>query len=290
MSIDAALPAPASPENRRDTLFRETPLETARRWALGCAWGLMPARIGEAPDVLRAIARDWLTPPSGLPDAASAPASGIAGIAHDLSPETLRDAYSRGLYPIAHAGPLKWRSPARRSLLVFENAHIPKNLRRLIRQNRYAVTFDRDIEGVLKACATGRRFGITWITPRVMRAYADAFDAGLVHSFEVWNGRGELAGGGYGVAVGGMFATESQFSRESHTSKIGFTFLNFHLARWGFAFNDGKLLTPTTQDMGFREIPRGDYLERLAEAVARPGKPGRWSVEADMKTVADWQR
>ena len=81
-------------------------------------------------------------------------------------------------------------------------------------------------------------------------------DAGHAHSFEVWNEKGELAGGGYGVAVGNSFVTESQFSAEPNTSKIGFTVLNWHLAQWGFAFNDGKMLTPTTQDMGFREIPR----------------------------------
>jgi leucyl/phenylalanyl-tRNA--protein transferase len=153
------------------------------------------------------------------------------------------------------------------------------------------VTFDRDIEGVLKACAGVRmgRLPLTWITPRVMRAYAAAFDAGLVHSFEVWNERGELAGGGYGVATGGAFSTESQFSVEPNTSKIGFIVLNFHLARWGFAFNDGKLLTPTTRDMGFKEIRRSDYLARLREAVSLPGKPGRWSLEADLTAVADWQ-
>jgi leucyl/phenylalanyl-tRNA--protein transferase len=290
VQIDA-LPGPAPSQSRREALFRETPLALAQRLALGCAWGLMPARIGEVPDVLRATLRDRLAPSRGLPDAASAPASGIAGIAHDLSPETLRDAYGRGLYPLAHAGPVKWRSPPQRSLLFFDELHIAKRLRRQMRQGRYTVTFDRDIEGVLKACAGVRvgRLPLTWITPRIMRAYADAFDAGLVHSFEVWNERGDLAGGGYGVAVGGAFSTESQFSHEPNTSKIGFTVLHFHLARWGFAFDDGKLMTPTCRDMGFREVPRGDYLARLADAVRRPGKPGRWSAEADAAAVADWQ-
>jgi leucyl/phenylalanyl-tRNA--protein transferase len=277
--------------HRRDALFRETPLERLRRCALGTAWGLMPARLGEVPDVLRATVRDWLAPARGLPDAASAPSSGVAGIAHDLSPASLRDAYSRGLYPLAHAGPIKWRSPPQRSLLFFPELHIAKRLRRQMRQGRYTVTFDRDIEAVLKACAGMRvgRLPLTWITPRVMRAYAEAFDAGLVHTFEVWNERGELAGGGYGIATGGAFSTESQFSLEPNTSKIGFTVLNFHLAQWRFAFNDGKLITRTTRDMGFKEIPRADYLVRLTEAASRFGKPGRWTIEADTAAVADWQ-
>jgi leucyl/phenylalanyl-tRNA---protein transferase len=289
MSVDTHVARISLPS--RDALFRETPLEIAQRRLLGCVWALMPARIGDVPDVLRAVARDVLAPSRGLPDAANAPASGIAGIAHDLSPATLRDAYSRGLYPLAHAGPVKWRSPPQRSLLFFPELHIAKRLRRQVRQGRYTVTFDRDIEAVLKACAGVRagRLPLTWLTPRIMRAYADAFDAGLVHSFEVWNERGELAGGGYGVAVGGAFSTESQFSYEPNTSKIGFTVLNFHLARWGFSFNDGKLMTPTCRDMGFRELARADYLARLAEAVRLSGKLGRWAVEAEVAAVADWQ-
>ena len=144
-----------------------------------------------------------------------------------------------------------------------------------MRQGRYTVTFDRDFEAVIAACAGTRqtRWHLTWITPRIMRAYAELFDAGHAHSFEVWNEKGELAGGGYGVAIGGAFATESQFSREPNTSKIGFTVLNWHLARWGFAFNDGKVMTPTCRDMGFREIARGEFLARLADAAQKPGRP-----------------
>jgi leucyl/phenylalanyl-tRNA--protein transferase len=122
-----------------------------------------------------------------------------------------------------------------------------------------------------------------------MRVFADAYDAGLVHSFEVWNARGELAGGGYGIAVGGSFITESQFSRERDTSKLGFAFLNFHFARWGFAFNDGKVTSPTLRDMGFRDVHRSEYLECLSAAVRLPGRPGHWAIEADPREVADWR-
>jgi leucyl/phenylalanyl-tRNA--protein transferase len=164
-------------------------------------------------------------------------------------------------------------------------------LRRQLRQSRYRVTFDQDFEGVIRSCA-GRRDGrwhVTWITPRIMQAYADLFDAGYVHSFEVWNEAGELVGGGYGVAVGGAFFTESQFSHEPNTSKLGFTVFNWHLANWGFAFNDGKWTTPTIAEMGFRLIPRAEFRARLAQAAELPGKPGRWHVETDLKTVAGWE-
>ena len=85
-------------------------------------------------------------------------------------------------------------------------------------------------------------------------------------------------------------ATASQFSREPNTSKIGFAVLNWHLARWGFAFNDGKVMTPTCRDMGFREIPRREFLARLADADRSPVENGHWQAAADVMTIADWQQ
>jgi leucyl/phenylalanyl-tRNA--protein transferase len=279
--------------DRRAALFRESPMDMAERHALGLVWALHPRRISGVPALLKLWFAEFLAPDYALPDPERALNNpyGLAGIAHDLSLPTLMAAYRRGLYPFAHIGPQKWWSPPARSLLFFDELHIAKRLRRQMRQGQYSVTFDRDFEAVIMACA-GRRSGrwhVTWITPKIMHAYARAFDAGHVHSFEVWNEKGELAGGGYGVAVGNSFVTESQFSSEPNTSKIGFTVLNWHLAKWGFAFNDGKILTPTTRDMGFREIPRGDFLAKLTQAQKTPVRVGRWQVEADLAAIADWQ-
>ncbi len=277
----------------RDALFRESLAEMAKRWALGLAWAAMPSRIRGLPNLFQLCVREFLARDYALPDPERAfdQPPGLAGIVHDLTPTTLLAAYRRGLYPFAHIGPLKWWSPPRRSLLIFDELHIAKRLRRQMRQGQYTVTLDRDFESVISGCAGHRagRWHLTWITPKIMRAYADLFDAGHAHSFEVWNERGELVGGGYGVAVGNAFVTELQFSREPNTSKIGFTVLNWHLSRWGFAFNDGKLMTPTCHDMGFREIPRSEYLFKLALVESRPGKSGRWQAEADLATIADWQ-
>lgn len=285
--------AASSGAARRNALFRESFFETVERWVLGTAWALMPARITGVPALARLCFDELLAPDYALPDPERALANppGLAGIAHDLSVPTLLGAFRRGLYPLAHVGPIKWWSPPERSLLFFDELHIAKRLRRQMRQARYTVTFDRDFEGVIKACAGARagRWHVTWITPKIMRAFAQLFDAGYAHSFEVWNEKGELAGGGYGVAIGGAFITESQFSHEPNTSKIGFTVLNWHLAKWGFAFNDGKLMTPTCKDMGFREVPRSDFLRRLDQAERRPERIGRWQVEADLATIADWQ-
>jgi leucyl/phenylalanyl-tRNA--protein transferase len=153
------------------------------------------------------------------------------------------------------------------------------------------VTFDQDFESVILGCA-GRREGrwhLTWITPRIMRVYAEAFDAGYAHSFEVWNRDGKLVAGGYGITTGAAFTFESQFTHEPNASKVGMTVLNWHLANWGFRFNDGKLIGPLWRSVGFREIPRAEFLSRLAQAEDKPDRRGRWQVEADMATVADWQ-
>jgi leucyl/phenylalanyl-tRNA--protein transferase len=279
---------------RRAALFRETPLETLERWTLGTAWVLKPERIAGVPSLARAVFSGLIRPSAGLPDpeqALQAPA-GLCGIARDLSVPTVMKAYERSLFPFAHLGPLKWFSPAERCVLFFDELRISKDARRMMRQARYTVTFDRDFEGVVKACS-GRRGGkwhVTWITPRIMRTFADLFDAGHVHSFEVWNQAGELVGGGYGLAAGGVFFTESQFSNASNTSKIGFAVLNWHLAKWGYTLNDGKYAAPALLDMGFRMIPRATLQAELDRDAGAPSKTGRWQIEADLPTVAEWNR
>lgn len=281
------------PADRRSALFRESFLNIAERWTLGLAWALSPKHIAGIPGLAKLCFDELLAPDYALPDSAAALANppGLAGIVHDFTLPTLLAAYRRGLFPFAHIAPLKWWSPAQRTLLFFRDFHLSNNLRRLMRQGHYTVTFDRDFEGVIAGCA-GRRQGrwhLTWITPRIMRAYAEAFDSGHAHSYEVWNRAGELVAGGYGIASGGAFSGESQFAREPNSSKIGLAVLNWHLAKWGFKFFDGKRTGPLWESLGYRDIPRQDYLARLAEAVRVPIKIGRWQVETDLETVSHWQ-
>jgi leucyl/phenylalanyl-tRNA---protein transferase len=295
MSLPPHQPSPPLvPEvSDRAELFRESPVETLQRWTLGLAWAVKPERIAGLPALGRTWATDLIAPSRELPhpERALARPAGLCGIAHDVSVETLVAAHRRGLYPFCHIAPLKWWCLPQRCVLSFAEFHISKTVRRLLRQNRYTVTFDTDFAGVIKACA-GRRRGkwhLTWITPQIMHAYADLHDAGYAHSFEVWNQDGDLVGGGYGVAVGGAFTIESQFTRESHTSKIGFAMLNWHLARWGFLLNDNKGPTRNVLDMGFRVVARPEFLTLLADAMRVPDRVGRWEVETDQRTVADWQ-
>ena len=277
---------------RREQLFRESSLDKCERVVLGTVWSLHPKRIEKLLSLARIWIKDIFEPELDLPDVAGRPESGeIVGIVNDLSVPTLLEAYARGLFPFSHVGPPKWLCPPERCVLFFDEFHMSKRLKRLMRQGRYTVTFDRDFEGVIKACAGKRegRFNLTWITPRIMRAYARLFDAGYVHSFEVWNADGKLVGGGYGVALGKIFFTELQFSHEPSTSKLGFSVLNWHLARWGYVLNDGKWETPTILDMGFRSIPRREFLRILATNTGEGGKGGHWSVEAGLDAVAAWQ-
>ena len=279
-------------EERRAALFHETPLEVCERWVLGTAWALKPSRIRNLVPLTRAFFAHLFGLTDGLPDAGSlGEGRECAGIADNLSAQTLMKAYAKGLFPHGHLGPEKWLSPADRGVLRLDDFHISTRLRSKMRQNRYRVTFDQDFEGVIKACAgrRQRRWHLTWITPRIMRAYAKLFDEGYVHSFEVWNSEGQLAGGGYGVAVGRVFVIESQFFLESNASKIGFSVLAWHLAKWGFVLADNKWLTPTTAQMGFRDMPRADYLKELSALADETVHPGRWEVEADSKAVADWR-
>jgi leucyl/phenylalanyl-tRNA---protein transferase len=276
--------------DRRTALFRESAGDKWRRVALGTVWSLRPKRIGKLLPLARVWLSDLVAPRRGVPEADAHGNGEFAGMVHDLAPATLIAAYRRGLYPKGHFGPLKWVSPRERCVLFFPEYHISRRIRSIMRQDKFTVTFDRDFEGVIKACA-GRRAGrwhLTWITPRIMQAYAELYDAGYVHSFEVWDKEGQLVGGGYGVAVGSVFVIESQFSRDPNTSKIGFSVLNWHLARWGFVLGDNKDATPTALQMGFRMISRAEHLRDLAAGLEREGKSGRWEVEAGPKMVADW--
>ena len=274
----------------RAELFRESSLAAMQRVVLRFAWALKHYRLALFP-----FAAAWfshrLSPQSGLPDPQRTGSDNeLAGFVHSLSVPTLVEAYRRGLYTSDHYGPLTWSSPAERCVLSFRDFHIGKDVRRLMRQGRYRVTFDQAFERVIKNCATPRRkfWHVTWITPRIMRAYAALYDAGYAHSYEIWNAQGELVGGGYGLAIGRIFFGESQFFRERNASKIGTTVLMWHLARWGFLLADAKSTASAMRDLGFRIVSRETFLCYLAQGAHAEDKTGRWIVEADTQTVAAW--
>lgn len=276
--------------------YREGVAEFANRWALGTLFSLMPQRIAEVPPLLWNMAREAARGGTEIPDQSrcySAPDT-FGGTCRNPSAATVLEAGRRGFFPWCHIGPLKWWTRKQRMVLFFENYHIPKRLRRDMRKGKHRVTFDQAFGDVMVACAAQRSYNshaLTWITPQIMQIYCDLFEQGHAHSFEVWNEEGELVGGGYGVSFGRVFYTESQFSIASNTSKMGFAVLNYHLAKWGYVLNDGKDFTPTIEAMGFQEIPSTKFSEILSKntEIGEMGAPvGRWTVEADLKTVAHW--
>lgn len=274
---------------------KESVADRLRRYALGVAWSLKPPRVLGVPATLLTLAAHYAggrLRPGQIPDPEGAWAipDGLAGVCTDLRPETVVSAYAHGLYTFCHLGPMKWWAPASRMVLKLEDFHMEKNLRRKLRQKEFHVTFDRDFFGVLEGCARPRpgRWHLTWITPHIAEIFGALFEAGHAHSVEVYDLDGELVGGAYGVAAGGAFFTESQFSRKRDASKVGFATLNCHLQNWGFRLNDGKHKTAHLEQFGFRPASRRAFNAMLAETRSLSSRPGRWSVDPALD-VAAWK-
>jgi leucyl/phenylalanyl-tRNA--protein transferase len=213
-----------------------------------------------------------LPPSKFFPPAESLARDGFIGFGGSLSPEWLLDAYSHGIFPwpISEAPSLiPWWSPDPRAVIEFDRFHVSRRLRRTIRSGRFEVTLDRDFAGVMRGCATthgGEEE--TWITEAMIAAYTSLFALGYAHSVEAWH-EGRLAGGTYGVAIGGFFAAESKFHIDRDASKVALARLVEHLSARGYALLDIQQLTPHTARLGATEIPRRDYLARLREALKR---------------------
>ena len=215
-----------------------------------------------------------IDPPSlFFPPAEEVDAEGLVGFGGELSPEWLLDAYRHGIFPwpiTEFETPVAWWSPDPRAILPLDEFHVPRRLQRTCRSGRFEVSFDRNFAGVIAGCAKGpgREDG-TWITPDVLKAYTRLHELGHAHSVEVWHEH-RLAGGVYGVAAGGLFAAESMFRRVRDASKVALVHLVDHLRRRGYTLLDIQQLTPHTRQFGAVEIPRVEYLARLAEALEQP--------------------
>lgn len=194
----------------------------------------------------------------------------------DLEPGTVLEAYRSGLFPM-HVGRgrqrrLAWWSPDPRGVLPLDGLRITRSLRRSLR--RYEVRVDTAFGDVVAACADPARTG-AWITPEIIAAYRGLHELGWAHSVETFDpDTGELVGGLYGLAVGGLFAGESMFHRATDASKVALVHLVERLRDDG-TDGAGRLLdvqwrTDHLATLGVVEIPRVDYLERLERALGLP--------------------
>ncbi len=213
---------------------------------------------------------------SRFPEARLADPDGLVAIGGKLDPEWLLDAYGHGIFPwpAGDEEPMLWWSPDPRAILPLDGMRISRRLARTIRSGRFTVTCDQDFAGVIKGCATAPgRQGATWLTDAMREAYQRMHALGHAHSVEAWiddQGERRLAGGTYGIAIGGLFAAESMFHYETDASKVALAGLVSHLRARGYELLDIQQWTDHTGSLGAVEVSREDYLQKMQQALARP--------------------
>jgi leucyl/phenylalanyl-tRNA--protein transferase len=215
-----------------------------------------------------------------FPPPEGATREGVVAVGGDFRPERLLLGYSQGIFPWPTEGmPLLWFSPDPRFVVAPRDAHLPRSLRKRIRKGGFEVRADTAFERVIDACAAAPREGQrgTWITPELRDGYVALHRLGYAHSIECWM-QGELVGGLYGVALGGMFFGESMFARAPDASKIAFATLLGNLAAWDFALVDCQVYTEHLDRFGAVEIPRRAFLKTLRQSVALPTRRGPWQL------------
>jgi leucyl/phenylalanyl-tRNA--protein transferase len=205
---------------------------------------------------------------------------GLLAVGGDLSPPRLLLAYRQGIFPWYNPGePILWWSLDPRLILEPSKLRVSTRLQRTIRQGRFRVTLDSAFEDVIVSCSSTRieKGEGTWLTPEMIRAYAELHSYGLAHSAEAWLGR-SLVAGVYGLAMGRVFFGESMFTRISDASKVAFVTMVRQLEKWDFALIDCQMSTAHLKAFGAEEIARSAFLERLRRLVHLPsGAPaGLW--------------
>lgn len=194
-----------------------------------------------------------------------------------LTPDVLLQAYAAGIFPMAESADdpeLFWVDPERRGILPLDGFHLPRRLRRVVRQGRFEVRSDHDFVGTMAGCAEATETRPnTWINSEIVRLYTALHRRGFAHSVECWRD-GALVGGLYGVSLGGAFFGESMFSRVADASKVALVHLVALLRQGGFRLLDLQFVTPHLAQFGAIEIPRTQYRRLLADALCyRPVFP-----------------
>jgi leucyl/phenylalanyl-tRNA--protein transferase len=191
--------------------------------------------------------------------------------AYRIPPELLLKAYASGVFPMAESAAdpdVFWVRPETRGVIPLDAFHIPKSLKKAVRQNRFEIRFDSDFERVIDACAEQRdERKSTWINAPIREAYVGLFARGHCHSVEAWR-EGNLVGGLYGVRLGRAFFGESMFSKERDASKVCLVHLVQRLVERGFALLDTQFTTEHLKRFGAVDVPRGRY-ERLLEKALK---------------------
>jgi leucyl/phenylalanyl-tRNA--protein transferase len=182
---------------------------------------------------------------------------------------------------------LYWIEPQHRGILPLTSMHVPRRLARTVKSGVLKVTCDTDYEGVIEGCAAGRPGRrSTWINSRIRSLYRDLFHLGHCHTVEVWS-EGRLAGGLYGVALGGVFFGESMFSYQRDASKIALVHLAARLAHGGFTLLDTQFVTDHLRQFGTIEIDRDEFHRRLEAALKVKADFLRLPADVEPATVLE---
>ncbi len=205
----------------------------------------------------------------------------------ELTPTLILRAYAAGVFPMAdgaQADGVFWVDPKVRGVLPLEAFHVPRKLARRIRASGYEVRVDSDYEAVIDACADRDE---TWINRDIRELYLGLHRMGYAHSVEVWMD-GDLAGGLYGVRLGGAFFGESMFHRRTDASKIALVHLVARLKAGGFRLLDAQFVTDHLARFGATRIGRADYHRQLAAALTIPADFDALPQNAPASSVLHW--
>jgi leucyl/phenylalanyl-tRNA--protein transferase len=192
----------------------------------------------------------------------------------DITPDLVLKAYAYGVFPMAKSRDdtdVFWVQPKLRGVLPLDNFHIPRSLKKRLRQGKFTVTIDQDFAGVMAGCAESAEGRTdTWINDRIMQLFTALHHAHVAHSVEVWED-GRLVGGLYGLAMGSAFFGESMFSRVTDASKIALCHLVAILKNGDFTLLDTQFITDHLKRFGTIEISQQEYLAQLSAALTRKG-------------------
>lgn len=208
-----------------------------------------------------------------FPPVETASQDGLVAVGGDLELDTLLEAYKKGIfpwplstYPLNVDLPNTWFSPDPRGMLEFKNLHIPRSFVKFLKKSPFEVTFNESFADVIVSCSKIPRKDQpgTWITPEIINAYINMFEAGYAYSVEVWD-KERLVGGMYGVIMGEFISGESMFTIKPNAGKTALYTLIHHLQEKGLTWIDTQMVTEVVKQFGGKYYPRPVFLKKLQE-------------------------
>ncbi|MEK7819334.1 MAG: leucyl/phenylalanyl-tRNA--protein transferase [Bacteroidota bacterium] len=187
-----------------------------------------------------------------------------------ISPEVLLNAYCEGFFPMADSvnGDINWYQPKKRSVFILKDLKLPRSVNQIKNKNIFKITFDKSFEKIIRSCAKRDE---TWISEKIIKTYCEMFELGFGHSVEAWK-NGVIAGGLYGISIGGAFFGESMFSNFSGASKIALASLIKKLKSQDYDFIDAQYMTTHLKMLGAIEISNAEYLNILKITIKKDCK------------------